>query len=40
MEFGVFHAFPSVPGHGETEMFDEGMEQVDIACSPVKPRFH
>ena len=31
MEFGMFHEFPSVPGRGETEMFDEAMEQVDAA---------
>src|ERR1700732_1103851 len=27
MEFGMFHEVPSVPGRGETEMFDEAMEQ-------------
>jgi alkanesulfonate monooxygenase SsuD/methylene tetrahydromethanopterin reductase-like flavin-dependent oxidoreductase (luciferase family) len=31
MEFGMFHEFPSMPGRGETEMFDEAMEQVDGA---------
>jgi alkanesulfonate monooxygenase SsuD/methylene tetrahydromethanopterin reductase-like flavin-dependent oxidoreductase (luciferase family) len=31
MEFGMFHEFPSMPGRGETEMFDEAMEQVDAA---------
>src|SRR6202050_4709866 len=31
MEFGMFHEFPSVPGRGETEMFDEAMEQIDSA---------
>jgi alkanesulfonate monooxygenase SsuD/methylene tetrahydromethanopterin reductase-like flavin-dependent oxidoreductase (luciferase family) len=31
MEFGMFHEFPSVPGRGETEMFDEAMAQVDAA---------
>jgi alkanesulfonate monooxygenase SsuD/methylene tetrahydromethanopterin reductase-like flavin-dependent oxidoreductase (luciferase family) len=31
MEFGMFHEFPSLPGRGETEMFDEAMEQVDMA---------
>jgi len=31
MEFGMFHEFPSVPGRGETEMFDEAMEQIDGA---------
>ncbi len=31
MEFGMFHEFPSVPGRGETEMFDEAMAQVDGA---------
>ena len=31
MEFGMFHEVPSVPGRGETEMFDEAMEQIDSA---------
>ncbi len=31
MEFGMFHEFPSMPGKGETEMFDEAMAQVDAA---------
>src|SRR6476661_3998750 len=31
MEFGMFHEFPSMPGRGETEMFDEAMAQVDGA---------
>src|SRR5579864_6285752 len=31
MEFGMFHEFPSMPGRGETEMFDEAMAQVDAA---------
>src|SRR5213592_2522580 len=31
MEFGMFHEFPSMPGRGETEMFDESMAQVDAA---------
>jgi alkanesulfonate monooxygenase SsuD/methylene tetrahydromethanopterin reductase-like flavin-dependent oxidoreductase (luciferase family) len=31
MEIGMFHEFPSVPGRGETEMFDEAMAQVDAA---------
>ena len=31
MEFGMFHEFPSVPGRGETEMFDEAMAQIDAA---------
>src|SRR5579864_7920168 len=31
MEFGMFHEFPSMPGRGETEMFDEAMEQIDAA---------
>ena len=31
MEFGMFHEFPSMPGKSETEMFDEGMAQVDAA---------
>ena len=31
MEIGMFHEFPSVPGHGEAEMFDEAMAQVDAA---------
>ncbi len=31
MEFGMFHEFPSLPGRGETEAFDEAMEQVDAA---------
>src|ERR1700731_4283375 len=31
MEFGMFHEFPSMPGRGETEMFDEAMGQVDAA---------
>src|SRR5580692_2865227 len=31
MEFGMFHEFPSMPGRGETEMFDESMEQIDGA---------
>ncbi|HZT86716.1 MAG TPA: LLM class flavin-dependent oxidoreductase [Stellaceae bacterium] len=31
MEIGMFHEFPSVPGRGETEMFDESMAQVDAA---------
>src|SRR5213592_4777029 len=31
MEFGMFHEFPSLPGRGETEMFDEAIEQVDMA---------
>jgi alkanesulfonate monooxygenase SsuD/methylene tetrahydromethanopterin reductase-like flavin-dependent oxidoreductase (luciferase family) len=31
MEFGMFHEFPSMPGRGETEMFDEAMEQVEAA---------
>jgi len=31
MEFGMFHEFPSMPGRGETEMFDESMAQIDAA---------
>jgi alkanesulfonate monooxygenase SsuD/methylene tetrahydromethanopterin reductase-like flavin-dependent oxidoreductase (luciferase family) len=31
MELGMFHEFPSMPGRGETEMFDESMEQIDAA---------
>jgi alkanesulfonate monooxygenase SsuD/methylene tetrahydromethanopterin reductase-like flavin-dependent oxidoreductase (luciferase family) len=31
MEIGMFHEFPSVPGRGEGEMFDEAMAQVDAA---------
>jgi alkanesulfonate monooxygenase SsuD/methylene tetrahydromethanopterin reductase-like flavin-dependent oxidoreductase (luciferase family) len=31
MEFGMFHEFPSVPGRGEIEMFDESIEQIDAA---------
>ena len=31
MEFGMFHEFPSLPGRGETEAFDEAMAQVDAA---------
>src|SRR5438094_8112435 len=31
MEFGMFHEFPSMPGRGETEMFDESIEQIDAA---------
>src|SRR5260221_1755763 len=31
MEFGMFHEFPSMPGRGETEMFDEAMAQVEAA---------
>src|SRR5215813_14947260 len=31
MEFGMFHEFPSMPGRGETEMFDEAMAQIDAA---------
>src|SRR6202795_1408149 len=31
MEFGMFHEFPSMPGRGESEMFDEAMAQVDAA---------
>src|SRR6202011_1768301 len=31
MEFGMFHEFPSMPGRGETAMFDEAMAQVDAA---------
>src|SRR6266566_2380436 len=31
MEFGMFHEFPSMPGRGETELFDEAMAQVDAA---------
>src|SRR5215472_16567611 len=31
MEFGMFHEFPSLPGRGESEAFDEAMEQVDEA---------
>ena len=31
MEFGMFHEFPSMPGRGETDMFDEAMAQVDMA---------
>src|SRR5713226_7313206 len=31
MEFGMFHEFPSMPGRGETEMFDDSMAQVDAA---------
>jgi alkanesulfonate monooxygenase SsuD/methylene tetrahydromethanopterin reductase-like flavin-dependent oxidoreductase (luciferase family) len=31
MEFGMFHEFPSMPGRGEREMFDEAMAQVDAA---------
>src|SRR3984885_3356393 len=31
MGIGMVHEFPSVPGRGETEMFDESMEQVDAA---------
>ena len=31
MEFGMFHEFPSMPGRGETEMFDEAMTQIDAA---------
>src|SRR5262245_18031784 len=31
MEFGMFHEFPSMPGKSETQMFDEGMAQVDAA---------
>src|SRR5258708_31152075 len=27
----MFHEVPSVPGRGETEMFDEAMEQIDSA---------
>src|SRR5205085_9602305 len=31
MELGMFHEFPSMPGRGETEMFDESMAQIDAA---------
>jgi len=31
MEIGMFHEFPSMPGRSETEMFDEGMAQIDAA---------
>src|SRR6266436_6929780 len=31
MEFGMFHEFPSLAGRGESEAFDEAMEQVDAA---------
>ena len=31
MEFGMFHEFPSLPGRSDTEAFDEGMAQVDVA---------
>src|SRR5260370_278339 len=31
MEFGMFHEFPSMPGRGETEMFDDAMAQGDAA---------
>src|SRR6266581_5321815 len=31
MEFGMFHEFPSMPGRGEAEMFDEAIAQVDAA---------
>src|SRR3954452_11098637 len=31
MEFGMFHEFPSMPGRGETEMFDESVAQIDAA---------
>jgi alkanesulfonate monooxygenase SsuD/methylene tetrahydromethanopterin reductase-like flavin-dependent oxidoreductase (luciferase family) len=31
MEFGMFHEFPSLPGRGDAEAFDEAMAQVDAA---------
>ena len=31
MEIGMFHEFPSMPRRSETEMFDEGMAQIDAA---------
>jgi alkanesulfonate monooxygenase SsuD/methylene tetrahydromethanopterin reductase-like flavin-dependent oxidoreductase (luciferase family) len=31
MEFGMFHEFPSLPGRGDSEAFDEAMAQVDAA---------
>ena len=31
MEFGMFHEFPSLPGRGESEAFDEALAQVDAA---------
>ena len=31
MEFGMFHEFPSLPGRGENEAFQEALAQVEAA---------